>query len=109
MCVRERYLFHNNCQLCEVVYRYAKAMAPSKPTCPIGYRLLETVTQTSTNGATNEWYAAHVVYNDTTNAALYSAGLLNLLNLLHLMHLMNLLNLLNLIFPHCSLKALLVW
>lgn len=48
-------------------------MSPSKPTCPVGYHLLESVTQTSSNGGTNEWFVAHVVYNDTTNETMYSA------------------------------------
>jgi len=49
------------------------ATAPSKPVCPTGYRLMESVTQTSTNGATNEWYVAHIIYNDTTNETLHAA------------------------------------
>jgi hypothetical protein len=49
------------------------ATVPSKPVCPAGYRLMETVTQTSTNGATNEWYVAHIIYNDTTNTTEHAA------------------------------------
>ena len=45
---------------------------PEKPKCEEGFRLIETVTQTSWMGSKNEWEVQRVIFNDT---AIIEAGI----------------------------------
>ena len=54
------------------VSRAPSATPPEKPKCDEGFRLIETVTQTSWMGSKNEWEVQHVIFNDT---AIIEAGI----------------------------------
>ena len=54
------------------VSRAPSAISPEKPKCDEGFRLIETVTQTSWMGSKNEWEVQHVIFNDT---AIIEAGI----------------------------------